>query len=426
MEQEEHDMEQEGHEDRGAPTDSALEPPLEDISIVNPAEYSINFERAIGVGATAAIFFAKRNDNSSAENKPSDLVFKVLNPKDVNDTTEEDKDKNSTLFRNEVEVLAAIQRHPNIVGFYGACRLTSDVGDEPRLALLMEYCSGGDLVTRVGKQRLTEHQAHSALLGMLTGLAHMHERGFVHRDVKPENVLVAADGTVKLADFGITANLEKYGIKVDSFSSGAVLYFVISGRLVFSGSCLQSVMHKTLNAPVNFRRSMCLECLSSQCKHFMLSLLEKDPFQRPTACEAMQLMWTLPNVVNVERSPRKLTASKSREYSEDQQFSEASTRDTSRREDTQNDSNRSTSKGETFRSSRRSTASDATTESHMSRGHNTFAPNFAGSEWDELGVLCEYQPSVASPIKPKPAAASPAARRYAALMGQNQLQNKSL
>jgi len=213
--------------------------------------------------------------------------------------------------------LANVQGHPNIVGFYGVCLVGSGITDVQSHAIQMEHCGGGDLSTAIAQHRFDEHRAHGVIGDILQGLAHMHECGFVHRDVKPENVLLTSNGTVKLTDFGISASLSdevamqkrcgspgyvapevwlshKYGIEIDTFACGALLYFIISGKVAFSGSSLQSVMHKTINDPVNFRRSMCLERLSDDCKGFMLALCEKDPKTRPCAAEAAGLLWTLP------------------------------------------------------------------------------------------------------------------------------------
>lgn len=193
----------------------------------------------------------------------------------------------------------------------------------------------------------------------------MHELGFVHRDVKPENVLVTSDGIVKVADFGISCRLsdkeqmarrcgspgfaapevllgKEYGIKVDTFSCGCLLHMIISGRRPFSGQDAEAVVRKTLDSQVNFRKSVLLERLSDDCKEFMQLLLEKDPVDRPTANETLSLMswlteFDLRSVQDDARSPQKIYASEcgSSRYSSESTRAEHSSRRSTHSQPTQ-------------------------------------------------------------------------------------------
>jgi len=216
------------------------------------------------------------------------------------------------LLNKEVDVFAAVQGHPSILGFYGVCLMEQAFDCKMSWAIQMEACSE-DLHDVVTRRRFPEAEACSVMNAILQGLGHMHELGFVHRDVKLENVLVTKDGIVKVADFGISCSLsnkeemrkrcgtpgyaapevllgQESGIKVDTFSCGAVLHGIISGRRPFSGDTVKAVVRKTLDSPVNFRKSVLLERLSDDCKEFMKLVLEKDPVDRPTANEALSLM----------------------------------------------------------------------------------------------------------------------------------------
>jgi len=86
----------------------------------------------------------------------------------------------------------------------------------------------------------------------------------------------------------------KYGVKCDIFSSGVLLYFVISGRMLFRADKGETVMNNTIHRQLNFSRHARLESLSSGCKTFMSSLLTKQPERRPTAQEALSLIFDVP------------------------------------------------------------------------------------------------------------------------------------
>lgn len=96
-------------------------------------------------------------------------------------------------FRREATVAARLQ-HPNLVAVYDF-----DAGARPYL--VMEYIAGGDLATRVREGKAPEPERLACEL--LSALRHMHAAGVVHRDIKPQNVLIDESGRARLSDFGI-------------------------------------------------------------------------------------------------------------------------------------------------------------------------------------------------------------------------------
>jgi eukaryotic-like serine/threonine-protein kinase len=209
-------------------------------------------------------------------------------------------------FRLEAQTAARLN-HPNVVGVY-------DFGSHgEQLYLVMELVDGWSLAQeRSLRGVLPAPEAAAIAAQMATGLWAAHQQGVIHRDIKPANVMLTADRTVKIADFGIarftddaTSTLTATGKILgtadylaperalgrpaqpasDIYSLGCVLYQLLTGRPPFSGATTLAVVKQHVDAtplPPNRLRLEIPQPLSD----FMLLLLTKDPARRPTAEQA--------------------------------------------------------------------------------------------------------------------------------------------
>ena len=162
---------------------------------------------------------------------------------------------------------AGCLNHPNIVTIY-------EVGKSGDLAYIaMEFLQGRELRDILNEEpRIPVNQVLDIAVQVAQGLSYAHEHGIVHRDVKPANIMVARDGHVKIADFGIARMAStsvhtqtgtvlgspKYmspeqvlGQSVDQrsdiFSFGVMLYEMLTRKAPFSGETIDAVMHQTLD-----------------------------------------------------------------------------------------------------------------------------------------------------------------------------------
>ncbi len=219
-------------------------------------------------------------------------------------------------FANEDEFIKRFQReaqsatslaHPNIVSIY-------DVGEESDLYyIVMEYVDGMTL-----KQYIQQHSPISVetaldILTQLTAaISHAHQNNIVHRDIKPQNILIDSLGNVKITDFGIAMALSATSItqtnsvlgsvhylspeqarggmankKSDIYSLGIVMFELLTGRLPFSGETAVSIALKHLQSETPSVRRWNSEVPQS-VENIVLKSTAKDPFRRYDTVEEME------------------------------------------------------------------------------------------------------------------------------------------
>lgn len=154
----------------------------------------------LGRGSYSEVYVAR--DMAAAEGAPRTVVIKALN---TSLQGVPDPELERTLienFRNEAVALDRV-RHPNIISRLGH-GTAIDLQGRTFHYLVVEYLPGGDLQARIRNRPVPLDGALFYLEQVCNGLAHAHKHGVIHRDIKPQNLLLTADQhTVKIADFGV-------------------------------------------------------------------------------------------------------------------------------------------------------------------------------------------------------------------------------
>lgn len=155
----------------------------------------------LGRGSYAEIFVA-RDSLSSPQTSHNQVVIKALNVFLQNDL---DPDLERTLvenFQNEAVALDRV-RHPNVISRLGH-GTARDLAGTVFHYLVLEYMAGGDLQKQTRESQLSLKQALHYCEQVCAGLRHAHAQGIIHRDIKPQNLLLTKDkDVVKIADFGV-------------------------------------------------------------------------------------------------------------------------------------------------------------------------------------------------------------------------------
>jgi serine/threonine protein kinase len=154
----------------------------------------------LGGGSYAEIYVA--NDNAAPEGAPRTIVIKALNLY-LQDTPDAELERTLVSnFQNEAVALDRV-RHPNVINRLGH-GTAIDLAGTTFHYIVLEYLPGGDLFVLTKTRPLSLQKALFYLEQVCSGLAHAHKCGVIHRDIKPQNLLLTADQQlVKIADFGV-------------------------------------------------------------------------------------------------------------------------------------------------------------------------------------------------------------------------------
>ena len=248
--------------------------------------------RLIGRGSTAQVYLAERTSDGLT------VVIKLLRSH-ILDAGEIRVER----FIREASVVAGLQC-PQIVRIYEQ-QFTEEAG-----FIAMEYLPGGDLRQRI-EAGIPPGDAVQFFREILLGLAAIHEVGVIHRDLKPGNIMFRSDGSLALADFGLSKRTDSSteltmsgqimgtpaymspeqgeghpaGLPSDLYSAGAIFYEMLCGRKPYEAATVTGVIYKHITAPIPR-----LPAEHARYQPTVDALLAKSPQTRPESARAALMM----------------------------------------------------------------------------------------------------------------------------------------
>jgi len=255
-----------------------------------------------------------------------DVAFALIKTEKLDDATR-------LRFSREAQVMGRLGDHANIMAIH-------DMGEESgQPYIVLPLMPGGDVesvIEKAAEHRLPIKQAVAIARAVCQGLEYAHARGVIHRDIKPGNVWLSGDGTVKVGDFGLAlavdlSRLTNEGMmvgtyyymppeqamggeitpKADLYSLGAMLYEMVTGRPPFTGDDMVAIIGQHINTPPvspNWHRPDLPPALAA----LIMRLLEKDPNKRPAS--ATEVLETLEGIESGKAE--KLSAEQSKALAE--------------------------------------------------------------------------------------------------------------
>ncbi len=259
-------------------------------------------QQRLGSGGMGSVYRALREDAYQQQ-----VALKVIRPG-------LDSAEMLRRFRTERQVLAELP-HPHI-----ARLLDGGTTDEGRPYFVMEYIDGEPLDRYCERRQLSTHERLRLFRAVCAAVQHAHERQVLHRDLKPGNVLVTADGTPKVTDFGLAKRLEdsagaslgaeqtpsgailgtpsymapeqaegrrgEVGAAADVYALGAILYELLTGRPPFRAETpLDTVLQVLSEEPLPPRRLQ--PKLARDLETICLKCLQKEPGRRYASVAAL-------------------------------------------------------------------------------------------------------------------------------------------
>ncbi|HXX92782.1 MAG TPA: serine/threonine-protein kinase, partial [Planctomycetota bacterium] len=237
----------------------------------------------LGVGGTATVFLAEDVNHGRK------VALKIIHPSLAKD------EKAVRRFQREAGLLCSFD-HTNLVKGYSQGMMG------PLSYLLMEYLDGESLQEVLDRQKhLSEAQGLEIILETAKAIDHMQSRGIIHRDIKPGNIFLCRDGSVKVIDLGFAQEIQggdsgeeettsgtvqymspeqargqrDLDVRADIYSLGATLYHIVMGELPFSGGDSLEVMAKQVMEALN-SSEIKNRRVSKHMHYFIERMMSKD------------------------------------------------------------------------------------------------------------------------------------------------------
>jgi len=255
---------------------------------------NFRIDRLLGRGGMAQVYYGM----DVGLNRP--VAIKVI------DERWREDEQFTARFISEAQTIAT-WRHDNIIQVYYAGT------EEDIYYFVMEYIDGEDLTDYMQTRHtigeaIPYEKVISILRATASGLDYAHNKGVIHRDVKPSNIMLGRDGRVVLMDFGLALDVQKGTIgesfgtphyiapeqardastavaQSDQYALGVIAYEILTGQVPFDNPSAMNValMHMTENPP---KPSIINPNLNADVEHVLLKVLSKQPSQRFPSCQA--------------------------------------------------------------------------------------------------------------------------------------------
>ncbi len=274
-------------------------PPINGHATITGIPVFVGYEilEKLGQGAMGVVYLARQ------VKPPARPLVALKMMRDGAFATPDEKER----FLRETRTMGLLQ-HPNVVQIY-------EVSEQDGLPFFaMEYLAGGSLAKQLKVARLTPRHAAEQMEVLARTVQAIHQREVIHRDLKPGNVLLAADGALKITDFGLAKRLDdsmdltQFGaivgtlaymapeqttgrgtdisVRTDVHALGAILYELLTGQPPFTGATLKEYLHQITTHEPRFARKT-RPRIHRDLQAICLMCLEKEPAQRYASAAAL-------------------------------------------------------------------------------------------------------------------------------------------
>ncbi|KAI1176175.1 serine/threonine-protein kinase [Nemania sp. FL0916] len=248
--------------------------------------------KPLGKGKFGRVYLARHRESGYI------CALKVLNKDEIT------REGGEMHVRREIEVHSNL-RHPGVLGFHGWFH------DAHRIFLILEYAAGGELYRVLQKEgRFSERRAAKYIAQVTLSLIYLHGKNVMHRDMKPENILLGLHDELKLADFGYSVHAPSnfrstlcgtldylppemlqpgnpgYTNAVDQWTLGILTYEFLAGEAPF-----EDTVAKTRIRIAKGEMKPLPAYISREAKHFVHSLLVLDPEKRLPLKDVLDHPW---------------------------------------------------------------------------------------------------------------------------------------
>jgi len=222
------------------------------------------------------------------------------------------------VLENEIDIMSNTGPHRSIVSL-------REVFDSPeKIYLVLDFAEGGELIDAIIREgQMTEKAASEMFNEVVEGVAHMHSKGFVHLDIKPENLLLTQDRHLKISDFGLSIDLKNcigklqvecgtpayaapelldhkdFNETVDVWALGCVLYIMLCGIHPFdpkAKSTDEQMQNSAKNGDYDTENKS-YRLLSSEAKDLISHMLDPNPKTRFGTQQVLRHQWLCISVV---------------------------------------------------------------------------------------------------------------------------------